>query len=475
MKKTAGRTLISKLHAYLHESSTSPHASRPLRTHMLGMSAVAIVAFALAFQTSPGKKAESPMSEASAAAHGKSAQQIEGPDTSGKEGAETVAKAPPSYRQSITTEMRKGDTLFDVLKDRGIPPVQIQELVSATRPVYNLGRLRQGQIITLEYDERDGQVYRLETDLGDDRLVVEREEEDLEAHKEPLDFDIRERVVSGTIQDSLFLAADEAGLPVPLIINLAEIFAWDIDFNVDIRSDDTFVVLFEEKYLDGKFVQTGRILAAGIVNDGKPFWAFYYKDPNGHADYYDEEGKALRKAFLKSPLKYTRISSRFSHRRFHPILKIYRPHLGVDYAAPPGTPIHSIGDGKVLFAGWNNGYGRFIKIRHNDTYTSTYGHLRRFARGIRRGKYVSQGNVIGYVGASGLATGPHLDFRLLKHGRFINPLAVNFPDADPVAPDEMGPFQKQVKQYLSKLEGRDTVSPERPFELISLQLTRIRS
>jgi murein DD-endopeptidase MepM/ murein hydrolase activator NlpD len=361
---------------------------------------------------------------------------------------------PPFHRSIMECTLRRGDTLFDILIREGLPAKWIHELVVAAREVYDLGRLRQGGCFTLVYDERDGRVLEFEMDIDEDNLLqVERGADGLKAKKQAFDYDIRHKVAAGEIQDSLFMAADEAGLPPALTLRLAEIFAWDIDFHVDMRRGDRFRVLFEEKYLDGRFAHYGRILAAVIQNQGRDFFALRFEDGNGRVDYYDLEGKSLQKLFLKSPLKFTRISSRFSRRRYHPILKIYRPHLGVDYAAPIGTPVRTIGDGKITFAGWKGGYGRFIKVRHNGIYTSTYGHLHRFAKGIRGGKYVRQGQVIGYVGATGLATGPHLDFRLLKSGRFINPLKVNYPNADPVRKEDLPAFQQQARALVAELQS----------------------
>jgi murein DD-endopeptidase MepM/ murein hydrolase activator NlpD len=379
---------------------------------------------------------------------------------------EDAESAPPSYQKTVEVTLKKGDNLFDILRTEGIPASGVHELVVAARPIQDLGRLRQGQSFTLDCDERDGQVLRFTTDLdGDHCLVVERDGEALQAHKETIDFEIRHQQVSGTISDSLFLAADDAGLPPVLILALAEIFAWDIDFQVDMRRGDTFRVLFEKKYLDGQYARLGHILAAAIMNQGEPFHAFYFEGRDGRSDYYDQDGRSLRKAFLKSPLQYRRISSGFSHNRLHPILKKYRPHLGIDYAAPLGTPVRTIGDGRIALAGWKNGYGRFIEVRHNDIYSSTYGHLHRFAKRMKKGKYVEQGQVIGYVGTTGLSTGPHLDFRLLKNGRFINPLKVNLPDADPVSQEDMAEFKKRVEELLAELEAETigiTISEQSP-------------
>ncbi|RJP73799.1 MAG: hypothetical protein C4532_03810 [Candidatus Abyssobacteria bacterium SURF_17] len=366
------------------------------------------------------------------------------------------AEPPPSYENSVEITIEKGDNLFDILRRNGLSPSQIHELVAVSKPIHNLGRLRRGQTLMLTFDTRDARILRFETDIdGENRLIAQLDGEELRARKEAIEFDIYHEVVSGTINDSLFLAADRVGLAPPMILDLAEIFAWDIDFSVDIWAEDTFRILFEKKYLNGNFASNGRILAAEIVSRGHPFAAYYFQDSDGRTDYYDAEGHSLRKAFLKSPLNYKYISSRFSRSRLHPILKIYRPHLGVDYAAPTGTPIRTVGDGTIVYAGWKNGYGRYVKIRHNQTYSTTYGHLQRFGKGIKSGKRVTQGQVIGYVGSSGLATGPHLDFRMAKNGKFINPLTTNIPDADPVRDEDLPAFSKIVAEFARELGQRD--------------------
>jgi murein DD-endopeptidase MepM/ murein hydrolase activator NlpD len=369
----------------------------------------------------------------------------------------------PEYTATIQAKLGKGDNLFDILIKNDIDSREIHELVTAARCVHNLSRMRQDQTFCLDFDTRDGRILRFVTDIDQEhRLVVERNGQGLESRKETYEFEIKHEVVSGTIHNSLFLAATDAGLPPILILELAEIFAWDIDFNVDIRQGDSFDVLYETKYLNGEVSHRGGVLAARVVSQNKPFWAFYFQDSTGKSDYYDQAGRSLRKAFLKSPLTYRRISSGFSYRRFHPILKIYRPHLGVDYAAPTGTPVRTLGDGRIKYAGWKGGFGRYIEVRHNDIYTTTYGHLHRYAKGISKGKYVEQGQVIGYVGSSGLSTGPHLDFRLLKNGQFINPLKVNFPDADPVRAEEMEAFKKITESFIEEMER--TRQPEKITE-----------
>ncbi|GAB4342247.1 MAG: M23 family metallopeptidase [Candidatus Abyssubacteria bacterium] len=415
------------------------------RTLLLLLLLVVVIAFAV---TSRVEEESQAPPEQTAEVSGKLVSEVPAPI----EPEEPVG--PPPHQKTIEVTLKKGDSLFDVLRKEGVAPAAIHELVQSTKKSYNLAKLRKGDSFTACYDEQDNSLVSFQMDLDEHRLTVFREDGKLKAVKEPLDFEVRHRVVLGTITDSLFLAAEEVGLPAALTLALAEIFGWDIDFHTDMRENDMFLVMFEEKYLDGKLARLGRIESALIVNDGIPFWAFYYEGSDGRSDYYDRTGRSLRKAFLKSPLKYTRISSGYSRSRFHPILKIYRPHLGIDYAAPVGTPVHTIGDGTVTFAGTKGGYGRFISVRHNETYTSTYGHLQRFAKGISKGRRVKQGDVIGYVGSTGLSTGPHLDFRLSKNGQMVNPLRVNIPSADPVSPEDMPQFQKHVERLVSKMAAQ---------------------
>ncbi|UCG14342.1 MAG: M23 family metallopeptidase [Deltaproteobacteria bacterium] len=255
----------------------------------------------------------------------------------------------------------------------------------------------------------------------------------------------------GTIRDSLYQSAQDEGVPFELAMALADIFAWDIDFFVDLRPDDRYAFLYEQIYQNGRTVGNGRIIAAHFSNAGVHHRAYYYEVSGKGSDYYDAKGNSLRRQFLKSPLRYSRISSGFSKRRLHPILKIYRPHLGIDYSAPTNTPVVAVGDGRVISIGWKNGYGRFIAIRHSNRYTTTYGHLSRYTRGLKMGHSVKQGQVIGFVGASGLATGPHLDFRMKRDGRFVNPLKVRLPAAQPLPRTHLADFQQLVSSLEDKL------------------------
>jgi len=259
-------------------------------------------------------------------------------------------------------------------------------------------------------------------------------------------------VAEGEIKTNLYNSALSYHIDPQLILLLAEIFAWDIDFFTDLRPGDKYQFVYEKIFTKGKFIRNGRILAARFINQGRTLEAYYFETPDGKGDYYDAKGNSLRKAFLKAPLRFKRISSYFSYHRRHPVLGIVRPHLGIDYAAPIGTPVEAVADGKIVFIGWNHDYGKFIKIQHNHIYTSTYGHLSRFARGLRRGSRVKQGQVIGYVGMTGLATGPHLDFRFLKNGRFINYLKFKAPAGKPLPKKYHAFFRKQVAKLKAILD-----------------------
>jgi len=314
---------------------------------------------------------------------------------------------------------KQGDTFYEVLLDLNFSPQEIFQIIESSKKIYNLKRIKPGNTMTLKIDTAHHTLNRLEYSFDDRHmLVVTKTDQGYLASKEEITFNTKLRTIGGTIKSNLFEDGIKAGLPPQLILNFADIFAWDVDFFSDLRENDSFKLLFEEIYRDGEFSKYGRILAAEFTNREKRFRAFYFEDAKVSAGYFNDEGKSVAREFLKSPLRYSRISSRFSKRRFHPILRIYRPHSGVDYAAPTGTPVEATCDGKIIFIRWKKDYGRCIKIRHNHIYTSYYGHLSRFAKGMKRGKKVKQGQVIGYVGATGLATGPHLDYRLKKRGKF---------------------------------------------------------
>ena len=252
--------------------------------------------------------------------------------------------------------------------------------------------------------------------------------------------------IEGVIESSLWNAMAAAGGDQNITMELSDIYSWTVDF-FGIQPGDTFKVVYENRYIKDECIGMGKILASYLNNAGSPHYAYYFEQ-NGKGEYFDEKGANLRKAFLKAPLNYRRISSHFSNARKHPVTKVVRPHHGVDYAAPTGTPVVTVGDGTVIEKGWDKkGGGNYIKIKHNNTYTTTYMHLNGFAKGIQKGSKVKQGQLIGYVGSTGMSTGPHLDFRLNKNGKYINPLTFEAPSADPVNNDNKLAFEEKVNEY----------------------------
>lgn len=263
--------------------------------------------------------------------------------------------------------------------------------------------------------------------------------------------DTLRRFISGSIQSSLWNAMMDQGAAPELAGMLSDVYSWTIDF-FGIQQRDSFCVYFEEIYADTALVGTGNILAANFITGGKDHLAFRYRYREDRGEFFDENGTSLRRAFLKAPLSYSRISSRFSNARLHPIKKIVRAHHGVDYAAPSGTPVYSVGDGVVTAKAWDNkGGGNYIKIKHNSTYTTEYMHLRGFASGIQVGTHVKQGQLIGYVGMTGTATGPHLDYRVFKNGTAIDPLRMDLPAVDPIKKEDMHDYLTTVRDNMKKI------------------------
>jgi len=255
--------------------------------------------------------------------------------------------------------------------------------------------------------------------------------------------------LEGAVESSLFGAMDAAGGGPELAVRMAQIYQWDIDFLRDLRKGDTFVVVVDRQTVEGEFFAWGTVFATRFVNDGRTLDAVVYPDDSGRLGYYDLEGLPLRKQFLRSPLKFSRVTSRFSMSRFHPVLRRRMPHYGVDYGAPVGTAVHVTGDGTVIFAGRKGGGGNTVTVRHTNGYETNYLHLSRYGRGIQRGARVSQGQVIGYVGNTGLSTGPHLDYRVTLNGKWINPLAISSPPVQPLSEERLQRFLAHALAVLS--------------------------
>ena len=353
--------------------------------------------------------------------------------------------------QNLT--VRSGESLARIFDREGISARALSALMASGPLAKRLADLRPGD--RLELREENGKLLgfrfrpsRLET------LTFSRDSGDasrFEAEQELRSPTVTERTAQVVIEDALFLAAQKAGLNDRLALALAEIFQWDIDFVLDIRKGDRFELLYEEQSLDGEVIGTGAILAARFVNQGEIFEAVRYEDPAGNGSYYTPEGRSLRKAFLRAPVKFTRISSNFNLRRKHPLWNTARPHRGIDYAAPTGTPVVAAGDGKVVKATRNGPSGNYVVLRHGERYQTKYLHLSRFAKSLKAGKQVKQGQVIGYVGSTGWATGPHLHYEFLVGGVHQNPRTVALPKADPIAPEAKADFTRLALARLAAL------------------------
>jgi murein DD-endopeptidase MepM/ murein hydrolase activator NlpD len=332
-----------------------------------------------------------------------------------------------------------------------VSPAGVHELVEAARPAWDLARLSVGRPWGLALDD-EGRVavftYRIDELTA--LRVVRRSGDVLEPELAERSYEVRVEATSGEITSSLFGAITAAGEGDQLALDMAEIFAWDVDFNTEIRRGDRFRLAVEKLYLEGEFRRYGRIQAAEFVRGDRALQAIRFEASSG-AGYYAPDGTPLRKAFLRSPLKFSRISSGFTYRRLHPITKKVRPHLGVDYAAPRGTPVRASADGVVAEAGTMGGLGRAVRLRHANGFETLYGHLSRIR--VRRGLRVGQGDHIGDVGSTGLATGPHLDYRMKRDGRFINPLTLQSPPAEPIPLAELAAFHAVRDQNLALLDA----------------------
>lgn len=328
----------------------------------------------------------------------------------------------PEYRE-IAGTIQTGETLFDIFKKYAL---NVNELFKMREVSANLHRLRDlypGRPYKIIMDDR----HRINsfTYWIDDETVLNivNTDEGFYGEKTVLRYEKRIEYISGAIKNNLVASIGNKKGGLFLALQLSDIFAWDIDFTTDIRSNDIYKMAVEGLYLDGKFKKYGAIVAAEFINNGQTFRAYRY-EINGKADFYNEEGKSIRKTFLKAPLNFRRISSFFSRERKHPILKIYRSHDGIDYAAPTGTPVSATGDGKVLFAGHRGQYGKLVIVKHRNGYETYYGHLSRIANGIRPDRHTEQGQIIGYVGSTGLATGPHLHYEMRINNKPLNPLSI---------------------------------------------------
>jgi murein DD-endopeptidase MepM/ murein hydrolase activator NlpD len=372
--------------------------------------------------------------------------------------------SPPPPRVK-TIIIPRGTSLARLLREQDFSNKEIHRLRESVHPVYDLAKITAGHEMRLSRTE-DGDWKGLEYDIDDARYLVVRNEADaIAAEVKSYPFEFRPTLVRGVIETTPVAAMAKIGEENVLAYDLAErCFGWDIDFYTDLRKGDTFRIVVEKKFLEGKFVGYRNILAAEFVNEGKTFQAFRFPYPDtGVADYFDENGLSKRKEFLKSPFKYgAHVTSRFSGSRLHPIYKVYRPHLGVDYGAPEGWPVQATADGKVTYAGWNDGSGQMVRLQHKNGYETLYSHLRAFGPGVRAGAQIRGGDVVGYVGQTGDATGPHLDYRIHYHGAPVNPLGQKFKPADPVRKEFQEAYEKEVVRLRQMLDARLVLRPGWP-------------
>lgn len=366
--------------------------------------------------------------------------------------AANTSVAPPNLF-TLRSLVKKGQSAVAIFNKIGIQSTQVMAMYHAVRHVYDLQHLNVGQPYSIQFSP-DGQLYAFTYDIDvQHRFEVRRRGKTFNGRIDLIPYKRSERVIAGRVTDTIYTALTAQGEPARLINDFADILAWSVDFTTDLRPGDTYRLLIEEHKRKGHAPLYYRILAAELVNRNQTLQAIYYKYGK-EGGYYRPSGRSMRAMFLRSPLRYTRISSRFSYNRFHPILKRHQPHLGIDFAAPLGTPVRSIGSGKVIWAGNKGPNGKMIKIQHNEIYTSYYLHLSRFARGIKRGTRVRQGQIIGHVGSTGLSTGPHLDFRLAKNGTYINPLKQRGLEALPLPKKALFAFKKHAKRRLKKLSQK---------------------
>ena len=352
---------------------------------------------------------------------------------------------------TIEVIVSRNDTLDRIFRRLKLDLADLASLRSLPGVKAGLDRLRPGEALTLLH--RDGSLFGFERQLSpSERLKVTREDDVFRADVLENPLEIRERTVRGVIDTSLFEAVYAAGGHDQTALALSEIFGWDIDFVLDIQPGDSFIVTYQQIEQDGEYVKDGPILAASFVNQGREYQAIRYADSEGGVRYYTPEGLSVYKAFLRAPLQFSRVSSRFNMSRRHPVLNRIRAHKGVDYAAPTGTPVRAAGDGRIRFAGRKGGYGNVIEIDHSRGVVTRYGHLSRFASGVRVGKRIDQGSVIGFVGMTGLATGPHLHYEYQVNGVFKNPQTIKIQEVKAIDPRWLEDFRQQSKPLLASLE-----------------------
>ena len=373
-----------------------------------------------------------------------------------------LPKAAPEVAQAPTVEdwhivqVQPGQTLSDLFQSQGLSLTDVQHVVDQSGDAKALHHIAPGQEFDFLLDS-DGSLKGIRFDKDEsNRSTMRFDGDKATVTAESREVERREHVAHGIIDSSLFAAGSKAGMSNQMVLKLAELFKYDIDFVQDLREGDSFTVIYDDVYRDGAYLHEGDIVAAEFVNQGDRYTAYRFKKDDGSYGWFSEDGRPIQKSFLRIPVDFTRISSQFSAARMHPILGLMRAHKGVDYAAPTGTPIHAAGDGVVKFKGWMNGYGNFVVIQHNGSISTAYGHMSKFGP-EKIGQRVSQGTVIGYVGMTGLATGPHLHYEFRVNNVQRDPQTVTLPKPEPLPAVQLAKFRAQVVQpQLARLKTLDT-------------------
>lgn len=367
---------------------------------------------------------------------------------------ENAEAAAPQMLEWRTVKIRPGQTMGNVFASLSLPNALLHRLLEQSDLRGPLTRMRVGAQFDFSIDA-DGKLHAMRFERDESTLITLHFDGDSIAREETKrDLQQRVRATSGTIQGSLFGAASKAGISHGTVLELAKIFGYDIDFTQDLRVGDSFSLVYEEVYRDGERLRDGDIIAASFINQGKRYQAFRHTFADGRVEYFDQDGRPLKKSFLRVPVEFSRISSLFTTARKHPILGKMRAHKGVDYAARSGTPIMAAGEGRISFSGWQNGYGQTVVIDHGRGHTTLYAHLSRFGK-YRNGARVRQGDIIGYVGRTGLATGPHLHYEFRINGVHRDPLKVTLPKAEPLPGAELARFRAQNQALMAQLDQLD--------------------
>ncbi len=352
----------------------------------------------------------------------------------------------------IKKEILTGSTFSVMASQAGVATSTIGAILENSKKVYDLALIRAGKELVFKFDEETNNLKELNYDIDTEEILVIKNisttTEDWQTEKKLINYTTEVASAEGVIDSSLYKAMVDQGIDERTVISLAEVFAWQIDFAGEIQKGDSFKVIYEKRFLDGNYVMPGKILLAKFIASGEEFKGFYFIGSDGKDGYYDENGKSVEKVFLKSPIQYRYISSGFSYKRVNPVTGDINAHRGIDYVAPSGTPAVSIGDGTVVQAGWNGPYGISVKVRHNDTYSTVYGHFSSLAKGIKKGSTVKQGQVVGYVGSTGQSTGPHLHYEVHKFGSLVNPFNIVVPDGKPINDSDRSLFEEVVNKYI---------------------------